>query len=142
MCSILNSDFTISSFFCRYPSQKEWQRKEQLYLKIIDYFDNDKQWEHAIPLCKGAAFSREIVPQNFLPILGKLFGTGKKLSEAHIFASTNPQYDNRLFIESHENSKLRTCCVHKLFFCFDIQNNLCTQHVLSLKFSCTELVIQ
>ena len=36
----------------RYPSQKEWQRKEQLYLKIIDYFDKDKQWEHAIPLCK------------------------------------------------------------------------------------------
>ena len=27
-------------------------------------------------------------------------------------------------------------------FCFDIQNNLCTQHVLSLKFLCTELVIQ
>ena len=36
----------------RYPSQKDWQRKEQLYLKIIDYFDKDKQWEHAIPLCK------------------------------------------------------------------------------------------
>ena len=34
----------------------------------------------------------------------------------------------------HENYKLRTCCVHILFFrfCFDIQNNLCTQHVLSL----------
>ena len=34
----------------------------------------------------------------------------------------------------HENYKLRTCCVHTLFFCFcfDIQNNLCTQHVLSL----------
>ena len=39
-------------FYYRYPSQKEWQRKEQLYLKIIDYFDKDKQWEHAIPLCK------------------------------------------------------------------------------------------
>ena len=26
-------------------------------------------------------------------------GTGKSLSEALIFASTNPQYDNRLFIE-------------------------------------------
>ena len=25
--------------------------------------------------------------------------TGKSLSEAHIFASTNPQYDDRLFIE-------------------------------------------
>ena len=30
----------------------------------------------------------------------------------------------------HENYKLRACCVHKLCFCFDIQNNLCTQHVL------------
>ena len=40
------------SIFFRYPSQKEWQRKEQLYLKIIDYFERDKQWEHAIPLCK------------------------------------------------------------------------------------------
>ena len=35
-------------------------------MKIIDYFDNDKQWEHAIPLCKGAAFWREIVLQKFL----------------------------------------------------------------------------
>ena len=26
-------------------------------------------------------------------------GTGKSLSEAFIFASTNPQYDERLFIE-------------------------------------------
>jgi hypothetical protein len=34
------------------------------------------------------------------------FDTGKSLSEALIFASTNPQYDNRLFIELqvHENS--------------------------------------
>jgi dedicator of cytokinesis protein 3 len=40
------------SFIARYPSQKEWQRKEQLYLKIIEYFERDKQWEHAIPLCK------------------------------------------------------------------------------------------
>ena len=44
------------------------------------------------------------------------------MSEALIFASTNPQYD-RLFIVCitsavHENSKLRTCCVHKLFFCY------------------------
>ena len=27
------------------------------------------------------------------------FGTGKSLSEALIFASTNPQYEDRLFIE-------------------------------------------
>ena len=33
-------------------TQKEWQRKEELYLKIVDYFEKGKQWEHAIPLCK------------------------------------------------------------------------------------------
>ena len=48
--------------------------------------------------------------------------TGKSLSEALIFASTNPQYDDRLFIELQvqymkiPSSKLwRTCCAHKLF---------------------------
>lgn len=39
----------------RYPSQKEWQRKEQLYQKIIEYFEKDKQWEFAIPMCKELA---------------------------------------------------------------------------------------
>ena len=67
--------------------------------------------------------------------------TGKSLSEALIFASTNPQYDNRLFIElplqymkipssEHGENMLYTQIV--FCFCFDIQNNLCTQHVLSL----------
>ena len=47
--------------------------------------------------------------------------TGKSLSEALIFASTNPKYDKRMFIDLrflHENYKIRTCCVHALFFCF------------------------
>ena len=30
--------------------------------------------------------------------------TGKSLSEAPIFASTNPQYDNKLFIELQFNT--------------------------------------
>ena len=66
--------------------------------------------------------------------------TGKSLSEALIFASTNPQYDDRLFIElpvQYMNCKLRTwgehgenmLCTQIVFcLCFDIQNNLCTQH--------------
>ena len=51
--------------------------------------------------------------------------TGKSLSEALIFASTNPQYDDRLFIELQvqymkiSSSNLgRTCCVQKLFLTF------------------------
>ena len=61
--------------------------------------------------------------------------TGKSFSEALILASVNPQYDMRLFIEFPEKYKFRTCCVQKLFFCFDIQKNICTQHVLNLYFS-------
>ena len=36
---------------------------------------------------------------------------------------------NSLKIQVHK------CCVQKLFFCFGIQNNICTQHVLNLYFS-------
>jgi hypothetical protein len=61
--------------------------------------------------------------------------TGKSLSEALIFASANPQYDDRLFIElqvqymkipSSEHGENMLCTE----FFFDIQNNFCTQHVL------------
>ena len=78
--------------------------------------------------------------------------TGKSFSEALILASTNPQYDKRLFIElqvqymkiassEHAQNMLRTCsehaqnmlCTQIVFcFCFDIQNNLCTQRVLQV----------
>ena len=51
-----------------------------------------------------------------------LYFTGKSLSEALMFASTNPQYDDRLFIELQvqytkiPSSNLgRTFCVQKLF---------------------------
>ena len=51
------------------------------------------------------------------------------MSEALSFASTNPQYNNRLFIElplqymkipssEHGKNMRRTCCAHKLFFVF------------------------
>ena len=62
-----------------------------------------------------------------------ILSTGKSLSEALIFASTNPQYDNRLFIELHENSKLKPgdnmLCTEIVS---DIHNNFCTQHVLPM----------
>ena len=51
--------------------------------------------------------------------------TGKSLSDALIFASTNPQYDHRLFIELQVQymkiSSLnlgRTCCAQKMFLTF------------------------
>ena len=54
------------------------------------------------------------------------FSTGNSLSEALFLASTNPQYDNRLFIDlpvqykkipraEHVKNVSRTCYLHKLF---------------------------
>ena len=61
--------------------------------------------------------------------------TGKSLSEALIFGSTNPQYDDRLLIELHvqymkiPSSNLeRTRWEQKIVS--DFQINFCTQHVL------------
>ena len=62
-------------------------------------------------------------------------GSGKSMSEALIFASTYPQYDDRLFIElqvqymknpSSEHGENMLCTK----IVFDIHNNFCTQHVL------------
>ena len=86
--------------------------------------------------------------------------TGKSMSEALILVSTNPQYDNRLFIElpvqymkipssEHGENMRRTCSVQKWFFVLTFRTTYmhnmfcpCSPHVLSLEFSCTELVIQ
>ena len=70
-----------------------------------------------------------------MPIL-KEFGTGKSLSEALIFASINPQYDNRLFMELPVQYMNTTSAEHE-------QNMFlpCSAHVLGLQFSCTEVVI-
>ena len=67
--------------------------------------------------------------------------TGKSCLEALILTLVNPQYDNRLFIEFPEKYKFRTCCVRKLFFCFDIQNNICSKLVFFREFNEQSLAI-
>ena len=77
--------------------------------------------------------------------------TGKSLSKALIFASTNLQYDNRLFIKlqvqymkipSVQNMG-KTYCAQKLFLMSE-KNSVHNMFSpgLSLAFSCIELVIQ
>ena len=84
----------------------------------------------------------------------KKVGTGKSFSEVFILASTNPQYDKRLSIElpvqymkipslEHCQNLLCTQIVlsdktKKNTIC----DKTCSESVLSLKFSCAELVIQ
>ena len=73
--------------------------------------------------------------------------TGKYLSEALILASTNPKYDDRLFIELRVQSMKIASSEHFVYTnCSECQKKkqkkMFTQHVLSLQFSCIELVIQ
>ena len=77
-----------------------------------------------LPPSKKQFCTSMISRADFSPIL-MMFCTGKSLSEALIFASTNPQYDDRLFTELQvqymkiPSSNLgRTCCVQKLFLTF------------------------
>ena len=63
-------------------------------------------------------------------------GTGKSLPEALILALTNPQYGNSSLNYEFSTRKLQVqnilCTQIVFWFGFDIQNYLCTQHVLSL----------
>ena len=69
--------------------------------------------------------------------------TGKSLLESLILASTNPQYEKRLFIDLPVQYMKTTSSEHVLYInCFECKKKICTQHVLSLLFSCTELVNQ
>ena len=63
--------------------------------------------------------------------------TGKSLSEVLIFASTNAQYNDRLFIELQvQYMKIPSSEQGDNMLCteivFDIRNNLCTQLVLHM----------
>ena len=87
--------------------------------------------EHEQNKCQGAQF--KMLQKNIMSIC-----TGKSFSDVLILASTNPQYDKRLFVELHENCKLRTCYVHKLFFAFVLTFRTIYVHMFWL---CSELAI-
>lgn len=59
------------------PEEQEWKRKEALYQRIIDYFDEGKCWEEAIPLCKELASFYE----TFLVDYEKVSAILKKLAK-------------------------------------------------------------
>ena len=78
-----------------------------------------QKW-HFIYLKKNVSLSAIKIKIKLL--ISRLKITGKSLSEALIFASTNPQYDDRLFIELQvQYMKIPSsnlCCVQKLFLTF------------------------
>ena len=74
--------------------------------------------------------------------------TGKFFSEALILASTNPQYDKRLFIELQVQNMKIASSEHVVYInCSECQNKkqflytTCSQHVLNMFSTCSELAI-
>ena len=52
----------------------------------------------------------------------------------------NPQYGERLPLNFMKNTSSKHVVYKKKFsFCFDIQTNICTQHVVNLYFSCNSM---
>ena len=95
---------------------------------------------------KKISYKKSVQPINVPTISARVTeSTGKYFSKALILASTNPQYDKRLFIELRvQYMNIESSELVEWINCSECQskNNLCTQHVLSLQFSCTELAIQ
>ena len=76
--------------------------------------------------------------QYYITSLIKPNCTGKSLSEALIFASTNPQYDDRLFIDLKLLTQINTNSEHVVYKkCFECQNKNKKQ---SLYTTCSQLV--
>ena len=68
--------------------------------------------------------------------------TGKSLSEALIFASTNPQYDDRLFIDLQLLTQKNTNSEHVMYKnCFECQNKK-TIFVHNMFSTCIFLVLK
>ena len=67
--------------------------------------------------------------------IGSVDNFGTSLSDALILASTDPQYDDRLF--NSLNYEFRTCCVHKLLFVLTFR----TIYVHNMFSTCSELGI-
>ena len=114
--------------------------KENFDLQISNKNEQDEQGEKVLQDTLKRSYKR---PHNKYGrnTLRALRVTGKSLSEALILGSTNPQYDKRLFIDlpvqymkttSSEHWENMLCTQIAFCFCFDIQNNLCTQYVLPM----------
>lgn len=58
------------------PEEQEWARKEALYHRVIEYFDQGKCWEETIPICKELAS----IYENFLVDYEKVSRTLKRLA--------------------------------------------------------------
>ena len=75
-----------------HPEQPEWQRKERLYHKIINYFDRGKCWEKGIPLCKELALLYETKLYDYMKLSQILKMQAKFLDNILTQLRPEPEY--------------------------------------------------
>ena len=112
--------------------QEEMNEENRLLREQIEQERRDHELALRLARESKGGIDDAIIPMSspvpkMAEVASKVSSTGKSLSEALIFATTNPQYDDRLFIELQvqymkiPSSNLgRTCCVQKLFLIFRI----------------------
>ena len=123
-----------------------WNRSVIFHIFLRDAKKKNSRWTEWQWLlkCTIIVISRRTGPPEFIQFWWER-STGKFLSEALIFASSNPQYDDRMFIElqvQYIKFQAQTF-VQKLFLTFRtiFVHNMFSPG-LSLEFSCIELIIQ
>ena len=101
-------------FQCSYCDSK-YSQKHNLKAHVKKFHDKN---DLNVDSSKAIESSQKMIGENDEYKEELQEDTGKSLLKALILASTNPQYDKRLFIDFtnsvHENYKVRTCCVHQL----------------------------
>ena len=126
----------------------QWSQHDDVILTLKNTKGSKKnqniRWKHR-NLFADIFNNFNVLTSKYIKNLKNLNHTGKSLSEALIFASTNPQYDDRLFIELNykfntwkfqaqtwgENVVYRNCFWHTEQFLY----TTCSPHVLQ-RFTC------
>ena len=116
MRKLLKNSQMVSTRYTMYGKSDESKTNKCVYyaaaraMKYSHSYPLHMQYRILCSICSGPPIT--LVDQ--LLVSRWRAGTGKSLSEALIFASTNPQYDNKLFIV-HENCKLRIPAEHVVY---------------------------
>lgn len=91
--------------------ETSFERKEKLYLKIIDCFETSKAWEKAIQLCKELVYQYETISLNYSNISEML----KREAKLYEYIATEDRYFSNYFRVGFYGAKWHSMLRNKQF---------------------------
>ncbi|KAG4088185.1 hypothetical protein H8356DRAFT_1281091 [Neocallimastix lanati (nom. inval.)] len=91
--------------------ESSFERKEKLYLKIIECFETSKAWEKAISLCKELAYQYETISINYNKISEML----KREAKLYEYIATEDRYFSNYFRVGFYGAKWHSTLRNKQF---------------------------